>query len=74
MTAATAAWIGTILQLLGALALASRALSPRAAYAMMGPGAAALLAVALSRTDWPQAVLMGTFLAINACGFARWAR
>lgn len=67
-------WIGTLLQIAGALALASRYLPVRTCYAIMGPGAAILLLVALARADWPQVVLMAVFCAINGWGWWRWRR
>lgn len=66
------AWTGTALQILGALVLAGRLLPPRTCYAIMWPGAAMLLGVAVVRHDWPQVVLMFTFVAINSWGLARW--
>ena len=66
------AWVGTLLQIAGALALAGRILRPGACYAIMGPGAALLLAVAIVRHDAPQAFLMTVFLTINGWGAWKW--
>lgn len=67
-----AAWIGTMLQIVGALALAARWLRPGVCYRIMLPGAGCLLVVAIIRRDWPQVILMTVFLAINCWGAWRW--
>lgn len=72
MTAVIPAWLGTALQLIGALALATRILVPTRCYAVMLPGAVLLLGVALWRQDWPQVCLMAAFTGINSWGLARW--
>lgn len=68
------AWAGTVLQLVGAIALAGRLLHPRRCYAVMAPGALLLVVVAGYWHDWPQVCLMGTFLVINALGATRWRK
>jgi hypothetical protein len=66
------AWLGTGLQIAGAIALATRWLSPKAAYSIMLPGALIWLVIAVLSKDWPLAAMQGTFAVINAVGIVRW--
>lgn len=65
-------WAGTVLQMVGALALASHRIDPFWAYFVMLPGAILLLAVYAYRYDGAQVALQGTFTAINAFGIWSW--
>lgn len=66
------AWLGSGLQILGAIALASRITSPRVAYWMMLPGALIYVGVAVAGHDWSLFAMQITFAVINAIGIARW--
>lgn len=65
-------WLGTLLQVAGALCLAAQATVPFWAYVIMTPGAALWLCIAARRRDWPLASLHATFVVINLIGIARW--
>lgn len=66
------AWAGTALQILGAAIVASNWLSPYWGYALMLPGAALWIAVAIYRRDGAQVALQTAFVALNCLGLARW--
>jgi hypothetical protein len=65
-------WLGTMLQIFGAIGLAARLCSPREAYWTMLPGAALWLGIALWTANYPLAAMQATFSVINAVGIARW--
>lgn len=54
-------WLGAVLQIGGAVTLASRILSPRVSYSVMLPGAATWLGVAVYDDNWPLAAMQITF-------------
>lgn len=66
-------WIGTILQIAGAYALAGQLLHPYWAYALMTPGAAILAARNFYVREFPQFLLMLAFIIIDVWGLATWA-
>ena len=75
MTVTTAvSWFGTCLQIAGAAGLASRFLTPRAAYGMMLPGAVIWLGLAANGHDWALAAMQLTFATINTIGIVKWTR
>ena len=65
-------WLGTALQIIGAIGLASRFITPRTAYAAMLPGALLWLGIALYTHDYSLAAMQATFALINAVGMGRW--
>jgi hypothetical protein len=73
MTLHTAlSWLGSYLQIVGALALAARWIPPRIAYGVMLPGAALWLDIAVHGHDWALAAMQAVFAAINTVGILRW--
>jgi hypothetical protein len=65
-------WLGTILQVAGAIAMATRLLMPRQAYLIMLPGSLIWLAIAIYLGNWPLSAMQLTFSVINAVGIVRW--
>ena len=66
------AWLGTGLQIAGALGMASRWLKPHRCFVMMLPGALIWLVIAGSAENWPLAAMQLTFALINGLGLLRW--
>lgn len=65
-------WLGTLLQIAGAIALAGRWLDPYWAYAIMTPGACLLAWRNAVIREWPQFWLMIVFIGINLYGIWNW--
>ena len=65
-------WLGTALQIVGALAMASNEINPYWAYAIMLPGALILAVAYGARRDWQIMSLQTVFVAINFLGIWRW--
>lgn len=68
------AWVGTVAQIIGAVALASRRIRPIRCYEVMLLGSLLLMRVAEVRADWPQLILMTTFTLINGAGLFFWRK
>lgn len=67
------AWIGTALQIIGAVSLAGHWVDPYWAYALMLPGAAIWALIGVWRADFPMIALQGTFTLIDLYGLFSWS-
>lgn len=65
-------WLGTTGQLIGAVLLAGRYLTPSYCYGIMSAGAAAWFLVACRQRNYALMVLNGTYIVINIIGMWAW--
>ena len=66
-------WLGSILQMVGAVMVASNFVHPYWGYLVMMPGAVIWSALACRARDWSLATMQALFTVINFLGLARWA-